>query len=311
MDPTILVIGATGNTGKNVLRTLPGLLATAGLKYRILGLTRSTSHPVSQELAQLPGVEMIEKDWTRIDSAWLKDQNVLRAFVAPHNLAHQFYDESTLLVAMLNAGVKYVVKVSTMLEFLGPANPVFYGRTHWAIEEMLSQPEFDGMQWTSLRPNVFTSAFLYPAAHWVKNYRATGERGPLQLMVAADAPVSLIDPDDVGRAGAALLALEDVSQHHKGRYVLRGADDITGKEIVKWVEEHSGTQVPHTEFKATGMLDAMLGDYPESAPASIAAGCEFVWDGKCTTTGVSTAPEIARLAPPQMTAKEAFEALLK
>ncbi|KAK6222272.1 hypothetical protein LQW54_000972 [Pestalotiopsis sp. IQ-011] len=73
MDATILVIGATGNTGKNVLRTLPGLPATAGLQYRILGLTRSTSHPVSQELAQLPGVEMVEKDWTQIDSAWLKD----------------------------------------------------------------------------------------------------------------------------------------------------------------------------------------------------------------------------------------------
>ncbi|KAK6222273.1 hypothetical protein LQW54_000973 [Pestalotiopsis sp. IQ-011] len=212
---------------------------------------------------------------------------------------------------MLNAGVKYVVKVSTMLEFLGPASPVFYGRTHWAIKEMLSQPEFGGMRWTSLQPTVFTSAFLYPAAHWVKNYRATGGRGPLQLMVAAGAPVSLIDPDDVDRAGAALLALEDVSQHDKGRYVLRGADDITGRDIAKMVEEYSETQVPHTEFKATGMLDAMLGDYPASAPASIAAGCESVWEGKCTTTGVPTAPGIAKLAPPQITAKEAFESLLK
>lgn len=244
MDPTILVIGATGNTGKNVLRTLPGLLAAAGLKYRILGLTRSTSHPVSQELAQLPGVEMIEKDWTRIESAWLKDQNVVRAFVAPHNLAHQFYDESTLLVAMLNAGVKYVVKVSTMLEFLGPANPVFYGRTHWAIEEMLSQPEFDGMHWTSLRPNVFTSAFLYPAAHWVKNYRATGERGPLQLMVAADAPVSLIDPDDFGRAGAALLALEDVSNTTRGDMFFAVPMTSRGRKLSSGLRSTLGRKFP-------------------------------------------------------------------
>lgn len=66
MAPAILVIGATGNTGKNVVRTLPKLVGIDD--YRILGLTRSLSNAAAQELAKLPHVEMEEKDWTEIDA---------------------------------------------------------------------------------------------------------------------------------------------------------------------------------------------------------------------------------------------------
>jgi uncharacterized protein YbjT (DUF2867 family) len=41
MTPTILVIGATGNTGKSLVRGLPKLLESSNTNYRILGLTRS------------------------------------------------------------------------------------------------------------------------------------------------------------------------------------------------------------------------------------------------------------------------------
>ncbi|KAG1166506.1 hypothetical protein G6F35_018150 [Rhizopus arrhizus] len=105
MAPTILVIGATGNTGKGVVYNLPKLLASKNNNYRILGLTRSLNNPTSQKLAKLPLVEMQEKDWTTIDANWLKEQEVVKAYVAPHNLPEQFVDESALYVAMLQAGV--------------------------------------------------------------------------------------------------------------------------------------------------------------------------------------------------------------
>ena len=109
MSPTILVIGATGNTGKNVICNLPYLIKSKNENYRILGLTRSLNNPVSQDLVKLPHVEMQEKDWTTIDSNWLKEQGVVRVFIASHNMPHQFMDESTLHIALLDAGVEYVV----------------------------------------------------------------------------------------------------------------------------------------------------------------------------------------------------------
>ena len=67
MAPTILVIGATGNTGKSVVRNLPKLLSSSKSSYQIVGLTRSLNSSVSKKLAELPGVEMREKDWTTIE----------------------------------------------------------------------------------------------------------------------------------------------------------------------------------------------------------------------------------------------------
>lgn len=313
MLPTILIVGATGNTGKHVVHRLSKLLESSPVDYRILGLTRSLASRASKDLAEIPRVEMVEMDWTCINTDWLRGHNVTKAFVAPHNLPHHFCDESDLLVAMLNANVKYVVKLSTMLEFIGPANPVYYGRTHWAIENLLSQPEFGELQWTSLRPNVFTSAYLAPAVEWIKKYQDTGHQDTLQLIPAADVPFSLIDPADISQAAAALIALEDPSAHNKALYVLRGADDITGNDIVRMVEERIGTKVAKVEFKAKEMLNALEvhGIYPAKCIPSIIAGCDFVWAGQCTTYGIPTSEAIMKLAPPNITAQEGFERLLE
>ena len=69
MASTILVVGATGNTGRGVMLALPNLLQLNKDSYRILGLTRSLKSPSSKKLSELPGVEMEEKDWTTVEPA--------------------------------------------------------------------------------------------------------------------------------------------------------------------------------------------------------------------------------------------------
>lgn len=138
------------------MHTLPGLIASGinGVHHRILGLTRSLSSPASQSLAKLPNVELLEKDWTTIDAAWLRAQDVARVYIAPHNLPHQFVDESALHIALLRAGVQYV----------GPTNPVYYGRSHRGIETLLSQPEFKATGWLDdhVTAGVFPASLIPP-----------------------------------------------------------------------------------------------------------------------------------------------------
>ena len=50
-----------------------------------------------------------------------------------------------------------MVRVSTTAQNVQPDTPIYYGRTHWAMEQLLSQPEYSSLQWTSLQPNVFTT----------------------------------------------------------------------------------------------------------------------------------------------------------
>lgn len=313
MAPTILVIGATGNTGKSVVRHLPKLLESSDVSYRILGLTRSLDSPASQKLAKLPHVEMQEKDWTTIDAAWLRSQEVTRVYIAPHNLPHQFVEESALHIALLQAGVEYVVRVSTNAEYVSPTNPVFYGRSHWAIENLLSQPEFTSLKWTSLQPNFFTASYLASTVEWIKAYRDTGAQTPLAIVPAADVAVAMIDPQDVGNVGAHLLALMDPTPHNHAKYVLSGPEDITGKQIIELAEQYVGVKIQDAQFKVTSWLDDLVkaGVYTEKVLPSILAGCEPLWQGKCSLAGTPTSREVMEIAPPKRTVADALKTMLE
>ena len=100
MGPTILVVGATGNTGRKVVETLPTLLKNSQSLsgHRILCLTRSAQSEAAQRLAKIPGVELAEQNWVNITAAWLKDHNVQRVFIASHNFPNQFAEESQFYV---------------------------------------------------------------------------------------------------------------------------------------------------------------------------------------------------------------------
>jgi uncharacterized protein YbjT (DUF2867 family) len=154
-------------------------------------------------------VEVLEQNWVEITADWLRAHQVVRAFIASHNEPTHFSEESSFQLAALQAGVKYVVRISTTAANVRPDCPAAYSRAHWAIEALLSTPEFEALQWTSLQPNGFPSVYLTPAAALIKQYRETGKQGPLRLMAAADAPVGLVHPDDVGAFAARLLFLED------------------------------------------------------------------------------------------------------
>ncbi|KAJ5652829.1 hypothetical protein N7507_010255 [Penicillium longicatenatum] len=317
MSPTILIVGATGNTGRSVVKTLPKLLQTSnGLsQHRIIALTRSSESPEAQQLAKLPGVELVEQNWTEITSDWLREHEVVRVFIASHNEPTQFADESTFHIAALNAGVKYVVRISTTAANVRPDCKAYYARTHWAIEALLSSPEFAAMQWTSLQPNVFTNFYLSNAVNLIKQYRKTGKQDILRLMASEDSPIGVIDPDDVGSFAAHLLSLDNPLEHNKAKYILNGPEDTTGKQIVAMVEQYIGTRVEEVSYKDMSFLE-MLYEYKYAATSqsknvimSIRHAAETGWEGKCSTS--TTSPEVLKLAAPKGTCADALRAMLQ
>ncbi|PNP60307.1 hypothetical protein THARTR1_00331 [Trichoderma harzianum] len=313
MAPTILIIGATGNTGKGVVRGLPTLLKSSSTNYRVVALTRSLNNPVSKQLAaEVDGVGWLEKDWTDIDVEWLKSQGVVRVFIAPHNLPHQYADESNLHLALLQAGVKYVVRVSTFAEYIYPTTATHYGRTHWAIENLLSQPGFADLQWTSLQPNFFTQYWLGPSVGFIAEYKQTGKQGVLPVLSSEESPAGLIDPEDIGTFAAHLLALDDASTHNHGKYVLHGPEDVTGKDIVKLVEDCIGEKVKNVTYSAkdTYVNAVKSMGIPDKLIPGMFTTVEALWEGKCARDYHPISKEVTALAPPKTTAAEVLKAML-
>jgi nucleoside-diphosphate-sugar epimerase len=313
MAPTILVVGATGNTGKKVVETLPGLIKQSPTlsNHRILCLTRSASSNAAKKLAQIPAVEIVEQNWVEIDAAWLQKHDVERVFVASHNEPQQFAEEGQFYVNCLFAGVKYVVRISTTHANVKPAFRAYYPRTHWAIEMMLSQPEYKDLAWTSLQPQGFLSMFMGPAAEFIKNFRKTGEQGTLSCMIDADTPYALVDSSDVGIIAGHLLAQEDVTPHNNKKYIVNGPEDYSGEKLVELVEQHIGTKVSEDKviFEDLSFLDQMAkGPHSANLIYSIEHAPKNNKDITCRAA--ATSKEILELYAPKRTAAEVMKDLL-
>ena len=314
MAPSILIVGATGNTGASLVRVLPGLIAQVPtLKdHEIIALTRDAQGSVAQQLSKLPGVNVIEKNWTYIDSEWLQSHNVERLYIASHNLATHFTDESLFFTAVLGAGVTYAVRLSTTHSNVGPASSVFYGRNHWAIENLLEQPEFDSLQWTSLQPNVFTKFLESPAIAWLQEHRSSGTQNPLKLLCDEKLGVAAIDSDEVGIIAAHLLASADPSRYSRQKYILAGPSDLNGRQVVDLVEKYAETKVNDVVFRDvswTSGLEAM--GYPKYLIPSLSTAPRSSYDGRASLEQSPTSPDILKLYAPRNSAVDSLEATLR
>jgi uncharacterized protein YbjT (DUF2867 family) len=304
---SILVVGATGNTGsstvKHLSQLISSLLTTSKVPHRIIALTRSADSAAAKQLKQLKHVEVRENDWTSINSAWLIEAKVTRVYLAPHNFPNQFVDESKFLVECKTAKVEYLVKLSTNIHYVTPDNPVYYGRVHWAIENLLEQKEFKQLNWTVLRANYFVGTFVLPAIEWLKKNK-TNE--PMPMLLDEDSPVAIINPQDIGEAAAKLLIIDDPSIHFGKKYNLSGPEDVTGKNIVSMLE-----QITHQKIKADYKnltifkLLCQRSGYPESVWESLEYGRRGnLWTGASRLANTPTSPEMLQLAPPHSTVKE-------
>ncbi|KAI0865834.1 hypothetical protein F4860DRAFT_460509 [Xylaria cubensis] len=313
MAPTILIAGSTGNTGRNVVETLSKLRETSSVLsgHRIVALTRSADGAVAQSFTKLPGVEVIEQNWVGISAEWLRKHEVVRAFVASKPQPSQFTDETMFHVAALEAGVKYVVRISTTAPNVRPDCKAFYPRSHWAIETLLGTPEFERLQWTSLQPNAFTQLYLQNAVDLIKQYRSTGKQDTLRLLGSADAPVGVIDQNDVGTVAALLLAQQDPTPHNKAKYVLNGPEDISGNQVVKLVEQYIGTKVENVIFEDMSFIEAWAENSPEpkNIILSIKHALEPVIKGLCSAS--TTSKEVLELAAPKRTPVEVLKSMLE
>ncbi|CEJ62809.1 Putative NmrA-like family protein [Penicillium brasilianum] len=297
MTPSILIVGATGNTGRAVAQTLAGVAS------------------IQQLLVRAPRVEVIEQNWAEITADWLHEHQVARAFIASHVEPSQFAEESTFHLNTLNAGVKYVVRISTTAANVRPDCPAYYPRQHWAIEALLGSPEFDRLQWTSLQPNIFSPLIMSPAVDFIKKFRETGQQDTLRLLLSKDAPVGVIDPDEIGAIAAHLLSLDDTSTHNKAKYVLNGPEDINGMQIVAKVEQHISTPVKDVSYMGVSFIDMMY-EYKYAATKesknviySIKRAPETAWEGKCSAS--TTSPEILKIAAPKCTPADTLKTLLE
>lgn len=212
----ILVTGATGTIGSDVVRQLAG----RGAKVRAL-----TRDPAG---ARVPaGVEVVRGDYTDPASLEAASAGATAVFLLRPPGPDEGQD-AALVAAARSAGVERLVKLSAIAT--GDAGSGPSAQWHVAGERAVRD---SGLAWTVLRPSSFASNTLT----WLEALRV-GEPVP---NMTGDGASGVIDPRDI--AEVAVRALLDAG--HAGRtYTLTGPEAITVPGQAAVLAEVLGRPVP-------------------------------------------------------------------
>ena len=234
----ILVTGATGNIGREVVTQL------RGIGCHIRALSRS---PQSVNLPQ--DIEVVRGDLAMPDTLdeCLKDVDaVFLVWVAPLAAA-------ATTLPRITSRVEHVVLLTSPHRTPHPffQQPNSLRSVHAGVEELIAT---SGVQWTFLRPGVFALNCL---GWWASQIR-TGDVVRWFHGAAATAP---IHESDIAAVAVCTLCDEG---HHGKEYVLTGPQSLTQREQVHIIGDVIGRPLRFEELAPESARREMLSMMPAS-----------------------------------------------
>jgi uncharacterized protein YbjT (DUF2867 family) len=231
----ILVTGATGKNGAEIIRRL------SGRKERVRAMVRRHN-------GILPGTPNVELEYVEADfddSASLRKvlRDVQRAFLVTNSSEHVQERQLRFVDLAREAGVRHIVYLSQL--HAASDSPLRFLRYHAAVEEALRR---SGMTYTNLRPNLYMQGLLM-IGHTIAS------EGRF-LAPAGDARVSVVDVRDIAAIAVAALTR---SGHEGKTYDITGPEALTHAEMAAQLSEALERQVAFVDVREQEFREALRG----------------------------------------------------
>ncbi len=231
----ILVTGATGKNGTEILKRL------SGRGEPIRAMVHNSKNIANATHNGAP--EFVEADFD--DPASLRKAlgGVQRAFLVT-NSSERVEERQLRFVALAReSGVKHIVYLSQLHASLD--SPLRFLRYHAAVEEALRA---SGMSYTNLRPNFYMQGLLMIGKSIASEARFFAPAG--------DARVSVVDVRDV--AAVAVAALTQTG--HEGKtYDITGPEALTHAEMAAQLSQALDRPVKFVDLPEQAFREALRG----------------------------------------------------
>jgi uncharacterized protein YbjT (DUF2867 family) len=238
---TILVIGATGNIGKEIVAAL-----ARGGDVRIVAGSRDVDRARGQ-LQDSPQVRLAAVDSDQPESLLQALQGV-DTVIQVNAMSPAMASQSKLLAeAARKAGVKHLVRSSLM--GAGEPEPISEAVWHGDADEAIAK---SGVPFTLLRPNQYFQNFIS-----ARNAQTVRTQGIIALPLE-DSRVSNIDTRDIAEI-AARVALAPGTEHHGKAYVLTGSAASTMTEVAQAIGDAIGKSVRYVAVEPEQFRKGLLG----------------------------------------------------
>ena len=231
MSETILVTGATGTIGRDVMKQLAKKRAAVRAGVRDPGKAR---RQFGTEIA-LAAFDF--EDAQSFDGA-LKGME--KVFLLPPLMLNQVEMVNAFVDAAKRAGVRHIVKLSVIGVDAGPR--FMLGEWHAAGERHIRE---SGLAFTFLRPNSFMQNFI--------NYFPP--RDGIIYLPWGNGKASFVDARDIAAVATEALTAHD----HEGKsYTLTGPAALGIEEVANILSEAAGREIKYVDLAESAARDGML-----------------------------------------------------
>jgi uncharacterized protein YbjT (DUF2867 family) len=237
----IVVTGATGNAGSEVVRAL---VARGGQVRAFVRDPGKARHQLGEDV-ELAAGDFADPGSVRAAVAGA-DALLLSGADDPRRVGW----ETAAIDAAVAAGVRRVVKLSAMAA--EPGSPAAFWDWHGQVEQHLRA---SGAGWVILRASWYMTNVLAAAPRVAAEGRLYAPAG--------DARIAMIDPRDVGAAAAAVLShpYHEASPGHEGQtYLLSGPRTITYAEVAAELSAATASRVEFVDVPGDAARQAMTDD---------------------------------------------------
>jgi uncharacterized protein YbjT (DUF2867 family) len=226
----ILITGASGNVGREVLRQA----AAAGLRLR-------AAYQSADKATQAPaGVETVLMDYGKPETLRAAFREIEKLFLVGPPTADLVQMEANAVDQAKRASVPHIVKLSA----LGGRNAIF-PRQHADSEEHIKS---SGIAYTFLRPNGFMQNFVNYDSPTIKTQNAF-------YAAVGHGAVSHIDLRDIAAAAVKVLS----GRGHEGKaYPLTGPEALTNAQVAEKISRAVGRKISYVNLAPADLKKALL-----------------------------------------------------
>ena len=246
MAETILITGASGNVGSEVVRQLSSSRKDINIKA-----AGHSVESVRKVIKSDDRIEPTELDYNKPDTLRQALKGVDKLFLLTPFQSDMVELSSNMLKEVKNAGnINHIVKLSVMGADAEPG--ITGGRLHRQAEKMI---EDSGLSFTFLRPNFFMQNFVNFLSQMIR------EQGSFYLP-AGDGKVSFVDIRDI--AAVAVQAL--TNNNHGGKaYTITGPEAISYEDAARILSEQVSKKISYVnvseEQTREGMKSMGMGEW--------------------------------------------------
>jgi uncharacterized protein YbjT (DUF2867 family) len=243
---TILVTGATGTVGSEVVKQLS---LSSSLDHCIIK-AGVHSPDKADKLGPHKRLEIVGMDYYKPETISNALQNVDKLFWLTPLAPSTTQISSNLIKEAKKNNVKHIVKLSVMGADIEPS--ITLTRLHRQEEKII---EDSGIPYTFLRPVGFMQNFVNFFGQTIKNQNAF-------YLPAGDGKVSFIDVRDIASVAVKTLVSDndnDNSQHMGKAYSLTGDELLTYKQAAEILSKEVGKKINYVNISNEDARKAMKG----------------------------------------------------